>query len=958
MFMSTIMNLSATTCPGATVINPATLPIVNQSLVCGGANDLNSTNVPGTLCGTGDLAVYKNGIEALYTFTPTTSGTYNAWVNGQAYSSIQIWAGCPTAGGTCVYGDGNTGTYTSINVPLVAGTNYFIWFDTWPSPNSPCPGLFGLSLPPPPPPACGTTFSDPAGPGANYANNTNFTRTYCPSVAGDMVTLTFTQFATEANWDFVTIYNGPSTASPVLGTFSGASIPGPFTSSAVGGCLTLNFTSDGSGVAAGWYGNVTCGPPVPPPPACGTTVYDPGGTGDYANNANFTATYCPTVAGQVVTMNFTAFNTESGLDVITIYNGPTTASPVLGSYSGTANPGAITSTDASGCLTVRFTSDGSVVRAGWTANIICGPPPPPLGNDNPCGATNLPVNTSCINTAGTTSSSTGTTGPPPPTCSNYVTSDVWFKAVVPANGSLIIETSPGVITDGGMAVYTAASCAGPFTQIACDDDGGVGLMPALNLTGLAPGTTVYIRFWEYGGDNNGSFSICVSTPPPPPTGDCVYVLNLYDSFGDGWGSSQVGVSINGGPNTWYTVTGAYQQVLFGVNIGNTVVLTYDASGPWQGEVSFSLGMLNGGVFYNSGSAPPGGVVFAQSVDCLAPAAAPQDCAGGVTICSGQAFNNNSSNTGNVVDLNTANQGCLSGGEQQGTWYYFSPSASGNIGFTINPSAPTDYDFALWGPMSTISCPPTGAPLRCSWAAPNGPTGLGNGAVDPSEGAGGDRWVSTINVLAGQIYVLYVDNFSSNGQSFSLSWNLADGASLDCTVLPVEFIEFKAIPDENSVDLSWTTGSESNTSHFIIERSKDGIDFSPIGSLNAAGNSYSQIKYSYPDDNPIIGMNYYRLTQVDIDGSEVKTKILDVLFTKENGITIFPNPVDDEVTVYLNDIHGEQIHIIDVNGKIVKNININELNNIKFSMNGLDSGSYILVITNGGSSIEHTRFIKK
>jgi len=81
-------NSFATTCPGATVINPATLPIVNQSLVCGAANDLNSTNVPGALCGTGDNAGYKNGNEVFYSFTPTTSGTYNVWVNGQAWSSI------------------------------------------------------------------------------------------------------------------------------------------------------------------------------------------------------------------------------------------------------------------------------------------------------------------------------------------------------------------------------------------------------------------------------------------------------------------------------------------------------------------------------------------------------------------------------------------------------------------------------------------------------------------------------------------------------------------------------------------------------------------------------------------------------------------------------------------------------------------------------------------------------
>jgi len=956
-------NSFATTCPGATVINPATLPIVNQSLVCGAASDLNSTNVPGALCGTGDNAGYKNGNEALYSFTPTTSGTYNAWVNGQAWSSIQIWAGCPNGGGTCIYGDGNVGTYTSINVPLVAGTNYFIWFDTWPTPNSPCPGLFGLNLPPPPLPACGNSFSDPAG-GGNYLNNTNFTRTYCPSVAGDMVTLNFTQFATEAGWDIVTIYNGPSTASPVLGTYSGTTIPGPVTSSAVGGCLTLNFTSDGSGVAAGWLGNVTCAPPVPPPAACGTTVYDPGGAGgNYANSTNFTATYCPTTPGDVVTINFTAFNTEAGWDFVNIYNGPTTASPLLGSYSGTVSPGAITSTDASGCITLNFTSDGSGVRAGWAANIICGTPPPPQGNDDPCGATSLTVNTNCAFTASTTSNSTGTTGPPPPTCANYVTSDVWFSAVVPANGSLIIETAAGVITDGGMSVYTAPSCAGPFVQIACDDDGGTGLMPALTLNGLAPGSTVYIRFWAYGAYSNGSFSICVHTPPPPPTGDCVYILNLYDSWGDGWGTSQVGVSINGGANTWYTVTGANTQVLLGMNINDVIVLTYDASGPFQYENSYSLGMLNGGVFFNSGSSPIAGVSFAQSVDCVTPPAAPQDCAGGVTICSGQSFNNNSSNTGNVNDLNTANQGCLLSGERQGTWYYFSPSASGTIGFTITPTVPTDYDFALWGPMNTIACPPTGAPLRCSYAAPYGPTGLGNGAVDATESASGDRFVSTINVLAGEIYILYIDNFSSNGQAFDLGWNLTNGASLDCTVLPVDLLDLHARPIKGSVELNWATVSETNTSHFIVERSMDAISFDRFGSLPSAGTSVSLIDYTFVDDFPYAGSNYYRLIQVDLDGTEKPSNVVHVLF-KSGAPIVVPNPMLDNATVYFDELpeDGMILRIMDAGGRIVWSVPMGPVNGsgrFDFSLAGFDAGAYFLTLTNANGTYEmHARFVKQ
>lgn len=80
----------ATTCAGATVLNPASLPITNQALVCGATNDLNSTNVPGNLCGSNDNAAYKNGNEALYVLTPTATGAYNINVTGQTCTELQV----------------------------------------------------------------------------------------------------------------------------------------------------------------------------------------------------------------------------------------------------------------------------------------------------------------------------------------------------------------------------------------------------------------------------------------------------------------------------------------------------------------------------------------------------------------------------------------------------------------------------------------------------------------------------------------------------------------------------------------------------------------------------------------------------------------------------------------------------------------------------------------------------
>lgn len=123
------------------------------------------------------------------------------------------------------------------------------------------------------PPVCGGNFVDPAGANTNYANNTDSTVTICPSNPGELVTVTFTSFNTETNWDGLFVYDGNSTNAPQIassnppgfgptanmpGAFWGTAIPGPFTSSSPDGCLTFRFISDGSVTMAGWTANVTC----------------------------------------------------------------------------------------------------------------------------------------------------------------------------------------------------------------------------------------------------------------------------------------------------------------------------------------------------------------------------------------------------------------------------------------------------------------------------------------------------------------------------------------------------------------------------------------------------------------------------------------------------------------------------------------------------------------------------
>lgn len=133
---------------------------------------------------------------------------------------------------------------------------------------------------------------------------------------------------------------------------------------------------------------------------CVGLFYDSGGlNGNYGNSENLTMTFLPANPNAMMRANFLSFDTESGYDKLFVYNGPNASSPEFpGSpFHGTVNPGTITAMNAQGAITFRFTSDGSVSRSGWEAEILCYiPSDPPTCATNPtpaAGATNIMVTT-------------------------------------------------------------------------------------------------------------------------------------------------------------------------------------------------------------------------------------------------------------------------------------------------------------------------------------------------------------------------------------------------------------------------------------------------------------------------------------------------------------------------------------------------------------------------------------
>ncbi|MCS7073498.1 MAG: GEVED domain-containing protein, partial [Bacteroidia bacterium] len=128
-------------------------------------------------------------------------------------------------------------------------------------------------------------------------------------------------------------------------------------------------------------------------------------------------------------------------------------------------------------------------------------------NDEACTATPLTVTTSCGYVPSSNSCATASSNPNPG-CGLYSGGDVWYSIVVPPSGNLVIQTQAGTLSDGAMALYRGTSCTS-LTLVECNDDYGASFMPYIKRNGLTPGSTVWLRFWEYGGDNNGTYSICV-----------------------------------------------------------------------------------------------------------------------------------------------------------------------------------------------------------------------------------------------------------------------------------------------------------------------------------------------------------------------------------------------------------------------------------------------------------------
>jgi hypothetical protein len=193
------------------------------------------------------------------------------------------------------------------------------------------------------------------------------------------------------------------------------------------------------------------------------------------------------------------------------------------------------------------------------------------------------------------------------------------------------------------------------------------------------------------------------------------------------------------------------------------------------------------------------------------------------------------------------------------------------------------------------------------------------------------------------------------------------ASTVTSPLPVTLTDFTATLLSGAppvTELDWATTFEENSHYFLIQRSPDGQQFSTIDTVAAAANATNGHSYTYTDQYPLAGPDYYRLAQVDLDGTTTYSLIREVFVGQSSaGFQLSPNPA--EGTVYL-ELGGSvssgslEVRLLDVQGRTLRSWIFQKSEgawNQPLDVSGLTSGSYFIQVT-GASYRAIKTFIKK
>lgn len=208
-----------------------------------------------------------------------------------------------------------------------------------------------------------------------------------------------------------------------------------------------------------------------------------------------------------------------------------------------------------------------------------------------------------------------------------------------------------------------------------------------------------------------------------------------------------------------------------------------------------------------------------------------------------------------------------------------------------------------------------------------------------------QFFSGVEYIPGQNIV----RFSTMGRGV---WDFA----ITAPTLPVTFLQLNGQYANGRSLLNWSTASESNSSHFIVQRSLDGLRFTGVGKVTAAGNSTTPRQYRFTDDLstivPPAGEIFYRLLQVDLDGETKASKVVKVQAGSDAlRFTLLNNPVRNAATLKYQSTVAEKIivSLYDADGKTAMTQQFAAAagpNQYTLDVSALSNGVYIVALSNG------------
>ncbi len=171
------------------------------------------------------------------------------------------------------------------------------------------------------------------------------------------------------------------------------------------------------------------------------------------------------------------------------------------------------------------------------------------------------------------------------------------------------------------------------------------------------------------------------------------------------------------------------------------------------------------------------------------------------------------------------------------------------------------------------------------------------------------------------------------------------------VLPVEMLSFTVTKSGDDALLNWATATEVNNNYFDVQHSTDGEHFNYIGRVNSLnGNSTTVQNYQFTHNKPPKGVNYYRLKQVDFDGTYEYSDIRSIVFGGAGNLAIYPNPTSSNINVKVPEgiEHNAIIEIVNAAGQTVRAMTVSDMSTaiLTFNVSDLALGYYFIQIKTG------------